>query len=91
MYMERYPKISILHVCYVHATIRLYHSTSSPLVMLSWAKKTFTIVGENVLRDYTTNHKCERIAFNLFSFGNALMGKENLHNCKRICPKRLRY
>ena len=27
------------------------------------------------------------IAFNLFSFGNILMGKENLHNSKRKCQR----
>jgi hypothetical protein len=31
------------------------------------------------------------IALNLFSFGNALMCKEDLQNCKRKCPKRPHY
>ena len=35
---------------------------------------------------------CNRaIALNLFSTGNALLGKVNLHNCKRKCPKRSHY
>jgi hypothetical protein len=34
-------------------------STSSPMVMLSWAKKTFTIIKENVLRDHITDQKWE--------------------------------
>ena len=30
-------------------------------------------------------------AFNLLSFDNALMGKENFQNCRRRCPKRPHY
>ena len=32
-------------------------ATIYPQVMLSWAKKTFTTIKENVLGDHTTNHK----------------------------------
>ena len=31
------------------------------------------------------------LAFHLFSSSNALMSKENLHSCKRKCPKRSHY
>ena len=45
--------------CYAHAATWLYHSTSSPMVMLSWVKTTFTIVRENILRDHTTSQNWE--------------------------------
>ena len=53
------PKILTLHACYAHAATRIYHSTSSPTVMLSWAKTSFTTIRETVLRDHTTNQKWE--------------------------------
>ena len=42
---------------YAHDATWLQHLTSSLLVMLSQAKKTFKSIKENILRDHTTKHK----------------------------------
>ena len=53
-------------------------------------------VNWEIVTNFDTSHVlrpcCNKaIAFNLFSFGNAYMVKENLHNYKRNCPKRPHY